>query len=296
MRTLKQAMHEFISALELTKKQRADANKQHVYLREQLIKALNLDPGFGTFLTGSYSRKTAIRPFKDIDMFCVLKRQPGQDPNSLSPRAALELIKSALESIYPSKIVRLQNRSVNIEFTGTHIGYDIVPAFIDSEWGGRVFRIPDMGNHTWIRSDPRQHKELSRKASEVAGQELKLLTKAIKHWNHRQPKFERLQSFHIEVMAWRVFNAPPSDRIEGLQLLFMGLSKRVRHSTPDPAGLGPALDEHLTYDKRHAISQLLAECAHSVGEAIRLDRDGQTKAAHGVMFKLFGEPYPERGK
>ena len=70
--TLKQAIQEFISALELTENERSEASRQHTNLRDGLAAELDLDPDYNTFLTGSYARSTATRPLNDIDVFCVL--------------------------------------------------------------------------------------------------------------------------------------------------------------------------------------------------------------------------------
>lgn len=294
--TLRQAVHDFIALLQLTPSESEDASRQHTYLREGLSQRLDLDPNHNTFLTGSYARKTAIRPLKDIDMFCVLKRTADQHPNVLTPAAALALVKEALDGIYSGKVSEPQNRSVNIEFSGTGIGYDVVPAFVDLDAPDEVFRIPDLTAGDWIRSNPKVHRDMSVEANDAAGSEIKPLTKAIKHWNRRFDKGSRLRSFHIEVMAWDVLTAPPVDRLEGLVTLFEGLSDRVLRRTPDPAGLGPDIDADLTWSDRQDAAKRFRDAASDVKRAKDLARDGQSQAAHYILYTLFGDPYPEKGE
>lgn len=296
---LRQAVHEFISNLELTDGERDDASRQHKNLRDGLAQKLELDPDFNTFLTGSYARSTAIRPLKDIDVFCVLKCTDKFDEIQLAPAKALATIKSALQSIYNGKVAEPQRRSMNIEFSGTGIAYDVVPAFIDEEAkkvDEEVFFIPDVDQSQWIRSNPRVHKRKSVAANENAGSELKPLTKAIKHWNRRQPENDQLRSFHIEVMAWAVLTEKPENRLEGLKMLFMGLASRVLSSTPDPAGLGPNIDDGMTLADRYAARDRLNQAASTMADAIQSANDGKTEAAHHKLYGLFGDPYPEKGK
>jgi len=293
---VRQAVHEFISNLELTEAEREAASRQHTYLRDGLAGTLELDPDYNTFLTGSYSRSTAIRPLKDIDVFCVLKCTEKVNSAKLAPTEALTKIKAALESLYHEKTAKLQMRSVNIQFAGTGIGYDIVPAFVDEDAKGEVFLIPDLHRNTWIRSNPRVHKQKSVDANDRAGTELKPLTKAVKHWNRRQAETNQLRSFHIEIMAWDVLQKKPESRIDGLKALFEGLASRVLTSTPDPAGLGPNLDEDMTEAKRNAAQNRFAQASSIVAEAIQLANDGKTESAHHKLYTLFGDPYPEKGK
>lgn len=294
--TLRQAVHDFIAALELSETERGDASRQHTYLRHGLAKRLELDPGHGAFLTGSYARSTAIRPLKDIDIFCVMTPTETLDPGKHVPAAALRVVKDALEATYLGKVAEPQNRSVNIEFSGTGIAYDVVPAFVDTSTTEEVFLIPDIDAGRWIRSNPKVHKEKSVAANAATSTELKPLTKAVKHWNRGFDKGVRLRSFHIEVMAWDVLTAPPESRLDGLLTLFTGLSERVHLRTPDPAGLGPDLDAALTWSTRQDAAQRFKEAASEVRRAQTLASDGRTEEAHHVLYSLFGAPYPEKGK
>ncbi|MCY1003829.1 nucleotidyltransferase [Myxococcus sp. MISCRS1] len=292
---IRQAVHDFISALELTPKESASASEQHTYLRDGLVKQLEIDPDQYPFLTGSYARSTAIRPLKDIDMFCVLRRTSRHAPSHSSPTSVLGIIREALEARYPGKTAEPQNRSVNIEFSGTGIAYDVVPAFLD-EADSDVFLIPDVQAQSWIRSNPRIHQELSVQANAAAESELKPLTKAVKHWNRLQPDGARLRSFHIEVMIWDVLRTKAEDRLDGLIQIFEGLAARVLLGTPDPAGLGPDIDKGVSQAERMAAKLGLEKAATSLVEARRLAQAGHTERAHGLLYGLFGDPYPEKGE
>lgn len=288
---LREAVHTFIQNLNLTNGQQEEAARQHVHLRTQLQRRLSLDPRHQTFLTGSYARSTAIRPLDDIDMFCVLAPEPGQTPGTLSAPSALSKLQRALEATYEGKVTERQNRSINITFSGTGIGYDVVPAFAD----GDRFQIPDLRKRNWILSNPKVHAERSVVADRAAGDDLRPLTKAVKHWNRRQPEAQRLRSFHLEVMAWEIVVRKPPTRLAGLKDLFDGLAWRMARPVPDPAGLGPDLDEGMTAAEKQAAARQLKSAGDALARAISLDERGQVDAAHQVLYGLFGEPYPTRG-
>src|SRR5689334_16307636 len=83
-----QALEKFIASLELTDAQADRVNHQHIELREKLRKQLS--PSEPEFLSGSYSRNTAIRPLNDIDIFVVLPT------SSEGPHAVLLRVRDAL--------------------------------------------------------------------------------------------------------------------------------------------------------------------------------------------------------
>jgi tRNA nucleotidyltransferase (CCA-adding enzyme) len=67
--TVRGAFDEFAARLEPTETQRADAVAKHTGVRDCLNKTLWVD---SAFLTGSYARRTMIRPPSDIYLFVVL--------------------------------------------------------------------------------------------------------------------------------------------------------------------------------------------------------------------------------
>lgn len=285
MMTVAQALQSFLSSLELTEAQREKASNQHTYLRTQLQQRLAVDDNF---LSGSYSRGTAIRPLNDIDVFVVLNSDKNAALLRANPADTLKLIQSTLSAIYPDKTTRRQARSVNIAFTGTDIAYDVVPAFrVNSE----VYRIPDADGGRWISTNPRVHKERSTAANERAGKKLKPLTKAAKHWNARNGK--PLRSFHLEVMAWEALSADPGTYLDGLARLFSGLRDRVLSPCPEPAGLGPNLE--IGAPDRGAARQKLAEASELATQARDLANSGRTAQAHKLLRELLGPDYPEKG-
>lgn len=289
MRTVAQALHDFISGLELTEHEQQRAIKQKEEVREHLRSRLVLSQDF---ISGSYGRNTAIRPLNDIDLFIVLEPKANAELFARGPTACLKAVRSALSQAYPNKeLPILQNRSVHIEFTGTGIGYDVVPAFPADDGDG--YRIPDRDIDQWIRTDPKKHQSFSTEANDRANKKLKPLIKALKRWNqeHHKP----VRSFHLEVMCCRVLTRPPDTYLDGLCILFDGLVTAIDHPCPEPAEVGPNLDAGMSSGERQHARDLLRSAARQIHDAAAHARDGRTAQAHHVLRGLFGADYPEKG-
>lgn len=284
MKTIRQAFQEFLQTLELTDKEQERASEQHPRVREALQQRLDVDDNF---LSGSYKRNTAIRPLNDIDLFIVLKEVDGLDRGS-QPHDVLSKIKETLEDTWSGKEAVLQDRSVNIEFSGSGIAYDVVPAFVDT---ADVYLIPDRSATTWIRTNPKIHAEKSTAANEKAGKMLKPLVKALKQANREHDAGCR--SFHLEVLSWSVLTAVPDSYLDGFITLVDGAAARITLACPDPAGLGP--DIQPSRERCAAAQTWLQKMATLAREAKTLADDGKTGAAHGKLREVFGSQWPERG-
>ncbi len=290
MWSVREGLERFIQSLELTQGQRDEVSRQHTMVRQCLRERLNTETDF---LSGSYSRNTAIRPLHDIDIFVVLGRiSSATSGRGLTPDVVLKQLRQALHEEWPRKSLPiLQQHSVHIGFSKSGIEFDVVPAY--EVPGQEVYLIPERQTGEWLRTNPRLHQTRSTQANEIAGKKLKPLLKAVKHWNRRQSS-SPLGSFHLEVMSYSAFSTPPGDYLEGLESLFSHLSHHVRKACPDPAGLGPDVDERMSHNQREAAQQLLASAARQV----RLARDESTREparAHARLRELFGEFYRDRG-
>ena len=292
MTTLKQAMSAFLADLELTEKQYEIARDQRDRVHDVLKEGLSVAE---TIFSGSFARQTAIRPLNDIDIFIVLSRKAHGALLDGHPRACLEELKKVLDDAWPNKEHPIvQNRSVRVDFAGTGIGYDVVPAFRDAE-DQEVYTIPNRDTGCWIQSNPRAHKDYANQRNTQAGQRAKPLVKALKHWNQRFQD-PPLKSFHLELMVYSLLGAPPESDAHGLAALFEGLVSRVKGPCPDPAGLGPDVDQGMSDRDRKRASDLLEMAGKDARAAVVAAADGDTEAAHYLWRRVFGDRYPEAGK
>ncbi|MFT3765476.1 MAG: CBASS oligonucleotide cyclase [Minicystis sp.] len=290
MTTVVQAFESMRQGLELTDAQRKTASDQQNVVRDNLKKHLG---GISRdFLSGSYARATAIKPLHDIDLFVVLDPTAHRDvypSNTVPPSACLKKVHRALAAAYPTaNTPTLQQRSVNIVFTGTGIGYDVVPAF---ENRAGMFVIPDRGRDAWIETQPEAHRAALVAANEKAGGKLNALIKMAKHWKkeHRVP----LRSFHLEVMAYGAFTSGPDRFPEGVRAVFGHLANAVQSTCPVPglAGL-PSVDAGMMQDERTRLRTKLLETEQKAREALEHERFGRDTEAHRIWRWMFGSAYP----
>ncbi|NRD53377.1 nucleotidyltransferase [Corallococcus exiguus] len=292
MWSVRHAVEQFIQSLELTPGQREACNGQQTRLREVIQAGLGAQT---TFLSGSYGRNTAIRPLHDIDIFVVLRdislAAPGTGkPLADSQHELLLQVQGVLREKWENKAPpRIQRRSIKIEFSGTGLDFDVVPAF--KLTGRDAFLIPERGTDRWIQTNPRLHAERCREADRVAGHMLNPLIKTVKKWN-RQQQSSPLRSFHLEAMSYSAFRAPPTNggKLETLKTLFEHLSTSVQRPCPDPAHLGEDVDAGMIATQRVAAQQLLSRAATQLGHVLREEKTDPAQA-HSRLRQLFGNDY-----
>jgi predicted nucleotidyltransferase len=142
----------FASSLELTDEETRKAATIQNQIREVLEARQDI---LRAELSGSYDRKTKIRPLHDIDILVVF--DPGVAYNGrgtmIKPRQFLSEIGKSVPALR-KKIPRVgnsrfQERSLNIAVDG--IGFDLVPAF-ELQRGG--YFISNRKQQEWIPTNP----------------------------------------------------------------------------------------------------------------------------------------------
>lgn len=283
--TVTRAFQEFKSKLEITKAEQEKAQTRHNNVREKLREKMVLDRDF---LSGSYGRNTKIRPLNDVDLMIVLNVDEYADDyyHNGDPTKILKLIKTIVDDLYPRTPSKIQARSVNLDFHD--FGFDIVPSF-DRSGGGLL--IPDSNIGGWMGTSPEAHQRLLTEANKKAGQMLVPLVKMVKSFNLNKKK--PLRSFHIEAMSLDIFWEPPASYQEGLIALFSSLATKVLSNCPDPAGMGPGVDDYLDGADRLRISKLLGDSIEKARQALELESQNDHNGAIGVWYSLLGAPFPK---
>ncbi|MDC0712677.1 nucleotidyltransferase [Stigmatella sp. ncwal1] len=283
--TVAQAFEKHMQHLELEENKRAKATRQQEWVFDAMRRRLGPKE---SILSGSYGRNTAIRPLHDIDLFLIFA--DTSHFRTSPPGEFLVRVQQALELEFPNKQARVQNRSVNIEFSGTGIGFDVVPAVEDARHAGWYW-IPDKRMGQWIRSDPRKHLEACNEANDHAKKKLKPLIKAIKRWNSHQEK--RARSFHFEALAYQTESLMLAEASysTGLTRLFQFMEERMTQPCEDPAKLGPPIDTGVSEGDRQQIQQQLRHATRRAEQALVLERQGDMFAAIEIWQGLLGPDF-----
>ncbi len=129
---------------------------------------------------------------------------------------ALHTIREENSDLAITVINEEQRRSVGVEF-GNNFQIDIVPAIqIEKD---KLYKIFDRRTLEAVKSNPKLHGELLSKANENAGGLLVPLIKILKAW--KREKCDYVKSFHIELMAVKIFTGSTIESIpKGLATFF----------------------------------------------------------------------------
>jgi hypothetical protein len=250
----------------------------------------------GSFLTGSYRRRTLIAPMAeaDVDILVVLDREYRKR----GPRAVLDLMKAALCEEYPSSRVSRNGQAVTIRFTDFTV--DVVPAF-ETWWESDVLDICNSGDDTWIRTNPKQHIKISSKINWRTAGLLVPSVKMLKAWNRASGR--PLRSFHLEVLAWKVFDSGWRTGFfgpglgmgtdpENLARFFTEAPAWLRRKLPDPARDEGDVGAYLTDLGRDEAISKMGTVGSRCQRAAELLAGGDAIAANALYRKVFGDAFP----
>lgn len=182
-------------------KQEVSASQQHL---RNLLHESRL-PVIDSYLSGSYSRDTALRPIDDVDIIFVV------DPSHWSfwpalyrpqPNEVLESFARAIRRRYTLSSVYGQRRSVNLRLSDLDV--DVVPALSSNDHATAIY-VPDSRTGAWILSNPQEHARLATHVNQSCDGRLKPLVKLLKLWNSQLPSTTQVKSFLLETMAIRIF-------------------------------------------------------------------------------------------
>jgi len=271
--------------LNLTKKD-IEKVQVHIELREKLetkleFKGKDNDETY-SFLTGSYSRNTAIRPPKDVDFFIVLNDKKYGD---LKPSELLNLLEKTLKEILPDTTIFQQTHSVTIEYD-EEFSIDVIPAF---ETNSELYKIPHVSENTdiWLESNPKIHGEKLTEANDTTNGFLVPLVKLLKAW--KRDKCSYVKSFHLELLAIEIINNSDIESYtEGINLFFDNASNYLENSCiVDPANSDNLVDDYLVDDERENLKYLIKTEAVIAQNAVSLENDGKTDESIKEWDKIF---------
>ncbi len=204
-----QFLKEVLNRIEPTPAQKEGAQRSHNHLRELLNRGQFENRIQATYLSGSYSRDTAIAPLDDVDLIVIIDPAPWRDfidrcfELRPEPARVLDSFERAVRTRYENSSVHRQRRSICLELD--HIFIDIVPA-IASESNPDFIFIPDRREDIWVRSSPKTHADLATSINSKRDGLFKPLVKLAKYWNSNLPETARFRSFAIETMCVRFFS------------------------------------------------------------------------------------------
>ena len=192
--------------------ERANAIKSYAEVRV----VLETDPklrlwSVDTVLIGSYARKTAVFPCKDVDVFAKLP----DAPRDASPETVFTEVQRALVAHFKGRATE-QRRSMKVSGFDDDLTVDAVPALPD----GARWKIPQTSGRRsgerwikdeWETTDPERLTELTKEtqgaSSEIEGQRSYLRTvRLVKQMrDHHIGRGEKPSGLYFELMTFWAF-------------------------------------------------------------------------------------------
>lgn len=281
-----QAFDKMRQAAEITETEQRLAQARHHRIRDKLTSLWDIDR---TFLTGSYDRHTKIKPLTDVDIFAIIDSKGAQSGyRQHGPGAIVNALAEELDAHF--KHVEADGPAVRVSVSDDdgQASFELVPAFENSHGD---FDVPDPGRGRWIRSDPAAHASLTARKNADCAQKWVPFVKMAKGWNHEVGSVVP-QSFLIEVMALDLVRTP-FGRYQDEFASFVGnLVDHAGGPWPDPANVGPNVDELVTAGDREAIKAAAAAALEIAEEAIFLEDEGEERPAVEKWRELFGNRMP----
>lgn len=224
MANVEQYLWSIVSQIEPTPGQKSGAARSQSYLRDVLQTGRMLNWIRDVYLSGSYSRDTAIRPLDDVDIIVEINHEYWTKAflsDYPSPVSVLDSFASAIRYRYPVSSVFGQRRSIRLELD--HLDIDVVPAIPLAQ--ADYILVPDRNAEKWIKSGPKVHARVATDVNNRAEGQFKPMVKLLKLWNSKLPSTAQVKSFAVETMAVHYFKRNKLNSLEeGLSLFLDALA------------------------------------------------------------------------
>ena len=283
-----QAFNQFADYLKLDPRQRKAAQDCHGEVRGALESAGIIS---GSFLQGSFRRKTMIRPLRDIDMVALLHaRHRGLRSETAGARKAMSLVRGALREAFPTASFEIARHAVQINFGDESFSFDVVPAFEGEDVTTDDVDIANKDRNSWDRSNTRELiRRVEARNRACLGAWLHQ-ARMIKQFSKRNLGGELPGLVSESIAYWGIQEliSHPVACLIGFQTGARLLELEVREPTGRDdlaAKLEPSL--------RDRAQKAFAHAADLASEARRLSEDGEHAAAIEVWGKIFGKGFPQ---
>lgn len=262
------------------------ANKRRDNIVSTLGKSFDIVEAFGT---GSIPKYTALKKHADLDVIVALHY--GKHIKDKTPTQVIQDVREKLAQWRTG--ARKNGQAVTLYYE-TWPNVDIVPVsqVTDNQNNVLYYNVPDANTNTWIKSKPKTHANEIESHSSVCGHNFRRIIKMIKHWNSIHSDF--LQSYHIEVLALKVFNSNLDNIGWHIYQFFLNARPLLANSLWHDLGFA---DEYLTILARQEILKRF-------DTAIGLSRlawfktygtNNDHKGAIETWRTIFGDKFPLHG-
>lgn len=241
------------------------------------------------FSSGSIPKFTALKNHADLDVIVTLHF--GKHIDGKTPTQVLQAVRDSLAEWRTG--VRKNGQAVTLYYK-TWPNVDIVPVSRVVHEDGSVshYNVPDSSTDTWIASRPNTHAADIERMSSYCGYNFRRIIKMIKHWNYIHSDY--LQSYHIEVLALKVFGSDLNDTPWNVFQFFDKARPLLGTSLWHDLGFA---DSYLSWSDREEILKRI-DTAIDKSRSAWLKTYGENndhKGAIEIWKQIFGDKFPAYG-
>lgn len=284
--TVASGFEQFYDAINLSGDHHSIANTRREHVVKTLANKLHIVESFNS---GSIHRYTALKDHADLDVIACLHY--SKHIKDKSPQDVLQLVRDALGEYRNN--VRKNGQAVTLHYK-TWPNVDIVPASQVTDLNGNIleYKIPDMNTGKWISTNPKKHNDNIRSQSSLVGTKFRRLITMMKWWNKKHSSY--LQSYHIEVMALKIFDSEVDDYSWGMHQFF---DKAVELTSSYLWHEGSFVDDYLDYNSRAEIIKRLSTAKELSRTAWYLTYDDKNDHAGAIKKwqQIFVDNFPNYG-
>lgn len=242
-----------------------------------------------SFATGSIPKFTALRGQADLDVIVALHY--GKHIKDKTPIQVLQVVRDALAEWRTG--ARKNGQAVTLYYE-TWPNVDIVPVsrVIKDDGTTSHYQVPDSNTDNWIASRPKQHASNVESKSSDCGYNFRRIIKMIKHWNKIHGDF--LQSYHVEVLALKVFDTNLDDTPWHVFQFFDKARPLLANSLWHDLGY---VDSYLSWwDRQEALKRFDTAIGKSRDAWLRtFSGSSDHKGAIELWRQIFGDKFPAYG-
>lgn len=281
----------FEEALKLDKAEVDAARTRHNEVRDCLTDTALVD---GSFLQGSFARKTMISPLNDVDVVLLLPH--ADEPRLRAPGGAtvsMEQLKPHLSRCFPGVVFdaeRKADHALRLDFPDSCFHIDLVPAFDLHNYNGDV-EIADRDLDTWERSNTRELISVvsQRNSDEATDGRFIQQVRMLKTFCNEAPALEVCGLVAESLTYDAVLTRMPDP--EALSATFRRGACLTSGSLTDPTGVDDLL-AGWSWERKQAAASTFDRAATAATEALRLADQGDDAGAIDIWHHLLGAQFP----
>ena len=287
--TVEAAFKAFDVTLNLDPRERLQAQERHREVRAALEKSGVVA---GSFLQGSFARKTMLKPLKDVDIVILLQPDSGlKTPDG--PVHAMKLFRELVAERWPAARFDIGEapsaKALRVDFGDLPFSLDLVPAFeTDGEW----VLIGDRERCVWESSNTRIQIRRVSERNVLTRNRFVHQVRMLKAFVSHQPKelFDFFKGIAVESIAYTTVTGElPHD--EAIARALREGARILPGPLMEPAGNDDVSVKWQPQDRDRAI-RAFASAAEIADEAVALRHQGDEHAAIANWHAIFGNDFP----